>query len=556
MKLLLIRLSTLLFVIASSLLHADSTSFFKIIPANPGVLSIELCLNGKGPLTCQNYSVSALTLKISTTVSNHYYPSAGIKLLSQGYKPTGCTYYSNGFCLFALSDTAPATIHLNSDTPLQAIVSPGSLKVDLNQTAVFNVSALQGTSPYHYQWYSCTTTACTSTTPIMGAISNSYSPSTTTAGIYYYQAQISDSAQPPETAESAGVTLSVGNTLSATITPPSQIVGVNHVAAFIVDPNGGTPSYSYQWYSCTTINCLFATPIAGAISNTYNPSTATAGTYYYQAQVTDSALVPNSLTTSTVSLLVSPDPIIFVTNGATTGAFSTGATDNGDSYCSSQASTGNPRFNVNDYNYRALTITSNQYPCNYINGIPGCMTQNSVTYNTSNWPLIAGTEFINPDGSTYATVTQNGIFDGNAYGLQYSDGTSSHDPLWVGIQELGIDNVVAPTSITAWGWNDLNPGTLDTQDGNQYGIYGPGAYGGSCMDWSVGTNSYFGTLGSAGSSSQFTYENPSVPFNALYGNYEYWTNVSQTPYLSTELSANNYDHCDQNYHVVCLAFPK
>ena len=44
-----------------------------------------LCLNGKGPVTCQHYEVSALTLNIRTTIPNHTYPYAGIKITTPGY---------------------------------------------------------------------------------------------------------------------------------------------------------------------------------------------------------------------------------------------------------------------------------------------------------------------------------------------------------------------------------------------------------------------------------------------------------------------------------------
>ena len=81
----------------------------------PNNANITLCLNGKGPLSCQNYTVSALNLTIRTNVPNHVYPFAGIKINSpHTFANLGvdCTPSSNGYCLFSVSSTNPQTITL------------------------------------------------------------------------------------------------------------------------------------------------------------------------------------------------------------------------------------------------------------------------------------------------------------------------------------------------------------------------------------------------------------------------------------------------------------
>ena len=79
-------------------------------------VNITLCLNGKGPLSCQNHDVSALTLSILTTVPNHTYPFAGIKINTPGYTienlGVDCNLVANGYCLFSVSDTTAKTITL------------------------------------------------------------------------------------------------------------------------------------------------------------------------------------------------------------------------------------------------------------------------------------------------------------------------------------------------------------------------------------------------------------------------------------------------------------
>ena len=89
----------------------DTGNSFKITGSGTATtLDIVLCLNGKGPLSCQNYTVTRRTLSILSIRPSHTYPSAGIKITTPGYAPSGCTLYSNGYCLFPVSDTTAAVI--------------------------------------------------------------------------------------------------------------------------------------------------------------------------------------------------------------------------------------------------------------------------------------------------------------------------------------------------------------------------------------------------------------------------------------------------------------
>jgi hypothetical protein len=80
----------------------------------PEAISLSLCLNGKGPLSCQNYSVNNLNLSILSTIPNHTYNAAGIKVNTPGYTLTGCTMINNGYCLFAVSNKSAASIAITS----------------------------------------------------------------------------------------------------------------------------------------------------------------------------------------------------------------------------------------------------------------------------------------------------------------------------------------------------------------------------------------------------------------------------------------------------------
>lgn len=87
----------------------------------PVSLQVTLCLDGQGPLTCQNYDVNKLNLSITTNVPNHTYPNAGIRINTPGYVFADCTMMKNDYCIFTVSDKTAAHIAIissnNSNAP-------------------------------------------------------------------------------------------------------------------------------------------------------------------------------------------------------------------------------------------------------------------------------------------------------------------------------------------------------------------------------------------------------------------------------------------------------
>ncbi|CAM3061611.1 secreted protein [Legionella steigerwaltii] len=100
----------LLLIVHQSAFSASSQFFNVSATGEPANLNITLCLNGKGPASCQDYKVSALTLTLFTTIPNHTYSFAGIKINTPGYVLSGCTASNNGYCLFTVSDKTAANI--------------------------------------------------------------------------------------------------------------------------------------------------------------------------------------------------------------------------------------------------------------------------------------------------------------------------------------------------------------------------------------------------------------------------------------------------------------
>lgn len=117
MKRLMNNLFIAAMILLSSLTYAQTGLLFKVSQSGATASAdVILCLNGKGSLSCQNYHVSAQNLAIRTTI-NRSYPAAGIKVLTPGYRVTGCTPYSNGQCLFAVNGETPSSITVKENTP-------------------------------------------------------------------------------------------------------------------------------------------------------------------------------------------------------------------------------------------------------------------------------------------------------------------------------------------------------------------------------------------------------------------------------------------------------
>ncbi len=79
-------------------------------------IDVSLCLNGRGPLSCQNYQISSSVVSIRTNTPNQTYPQGGIKINTPGYlaalQGIDCSLINNGFCLFSVSDRNPVLINL------------------------------------------------------------------------------------------------------------------------------------------------------------------------------------------------------------------------------------------------------------------------------------------------------------------------------------------------------------------------------------------------------------------------------------------------------------
>lgn len=98
----------------SSLSYANPESFFNVLESGAAAsLDVTLCLHGKEASSCEDYHVNTQDLRISTKAMK-YYPAIGIKVLTPGYKVSGCTPDANGYCLFSASNMLSTSIQVRS----------------------------------------------------------------------------------------------------------------------------------------------------------------------------------------------------------------------------------------------------------------------------------------------------------------------------------------------------------------------------------------------------------------------------------------------------------
>lgn len=131
----------------SAMSYGQSGLLFKISQSGATAsVDVILCLNGKGPLSCQRYHVSAQSLAIRTTI-NRSYPVAGIKIITPGYRAIGCMAYSNGYCLFAANGNTPTSLTLEKTNPSSYTVGgqvhglSGTLVLENNGNEALTMSA-------------------------------------------------------------------------------------------------------------------------------------------------------------------------------------------------------------------------------------------------------------------------------------------------------------------------------------------------------------------------------------------------------------------------------
>jgi len=138
-------------LIINAPLHAASGLFFDVQSSgDPANIAISLCLDGVGPVSCQNYTVKGLEIAIKTQVPTQpsTYPQAGIKIITPGYRIVDvddeCELWETGYCLFETGNSNDEIqefeLEANPGSGLYNKANvPGSMAVDGNNTSMYMI---------------------------------------------------------------------------------------------------------------------------------------------------------------------------------------------------------------------------------------------------------------------------------------------------------------------------------------------------------------------------------------------------------------------------------
>lgn len=135
-------------------LHAASGLFFDVQSSgDPANIAISLCLDGVGPVSCQNYIVTGLDITIKTQVPTQpgTYPQAGIKIITPGYSivdaGVDCELWETGYCLFETgnSDDEIQEFELQANPVTGLYNKASSMAVNGNNTSMYMIDKTPNT---------------------------------------------------------------------------------------------------------------------------------------------------------------------------------------------------------------------------------------------------------------------------------------------------------------------------------------------------------------------------------------------------------------------------
>jgi gliding motility-associated-like protein len=239
--------------------------------------ALSVIANGTS-LTYQWYSNATASTTAGTSISG---------ALSASYTPsssaTGTTYYYcvvTGTCGSATSLVSGAII-VNTATSILSQVSPTQTVCSGDALNALSVIA-NGTS-LTYQWYSNATASTTGGTSISGALSASYTPSSSATGTTYYYCVVAGTCGSATSLVSGAIIVNTATSILSQVSPTQTVCSGDALNALSVIANG--TSLTYQWYSNATASTTGGTSISGALSASYTPSSSTTGTTYYHCVV-------------------------------------------------------------------------------------------------------------------------------------------------------------------------------------------------------------------------------------------------------------------------------
>ena len=271
-----------------------------ISPANPSTQ----CTGGNITFTANVSGTSALSYQWfynNSAVSGKTTTSYQLTSISTANAGTYKCSVSNG-CGSVTSTVSTLSVY----GILTASATGGSSPICNNTNpGTFTATCSGGTGSYIYQWYNTSGI-------ISGATSNTYNPGNITSSTGYNCIVTSGTCG---TVTTSTTSITVYNNLTSGISGGTTPICYNtNPGTFTATGNGGTGSYTYQWYRTPS------TIINGATTNTYNPGNITASTGYY-CLVTSGTC--GTATTSTTSITVYGNLTASISGGSTPICYNT-----------------------------------------------------------------------------------------------------------------------------------------------------------------------------------------------------------------------------------------
>ena len=255
----------------------------------------------------------------------------------------------------ALPGTALVTV--NPD-PTATTPSFYNLPIDLGQSTTLSTTLSGGSGIFTANFIYANGTVANSQTGVNGKVSWAFSPTTTNA--YAFNVVAIDTGIPIpyvfNTVSSNSITANP-QLIAAAPSVSNTIMDKGQYTVFSVNPSGGTPPYSYQWYggAIGSQTCPFSSyGAAGRTGNFVRSTVSIAGTFYCY-KLTDSAS-PNDV-------VISPQvasPIEYPAPSATGLAFSNSPVDVGQSTTLSTTVSGGSGTFMANFIYANGTVADSQ----------------------------------------------------------------------------------------------------------------------------------------------------------------------------------------------------
>jgi hypothetical protein len=247
--------------------------------------------------------------------TNSWTNATGAGATTNTYTPSsaaaGTTYYrvlvnaSDNGCDQAVSNNAIATIIAD----LVVTTQPTNVTECIGGTNTMTVAVSGGSGTITYQWQSSPDGSSNWTNATgAGATTDTYTPSSASAGTTYYRVLVNASNNGCDQVVSNTATAIISPDLVVTTQPTNVTECVGGTNTMTVAVSGGSGTITYQWQSSPdgSSNWTNATG-AGATTNIYTPSSASAGTTYYRVLVNASNNGCDQVVSNTATAIITPD---------------------------------------------------------------------------------------------------------------------------------------------------------------------------------------------------------------------------------------------------------